>query len=92
MGVFPDIITHAALDHCMGKQVVLLRLEPGALQTVRGAIDRLRQIGEATETAIGADLVKLDEEAADLHEALSDIFTSALEDAGLVAGDCVQRK
>ena len=86
MGIFPDIITQAALDHCMGKQVVLLRLEPGALQTVRGAIDRLRQIGEQTGHATGPDLVKLDEEASIWRECLSDIFTSALEDAGLVAG------
>ena len=70
----------------MGKQVVLPRLEPGALHTVRGAIVRLRQIGEQTETATGTDLAKLDEEAADLREALSDVFTSALEDAGLVTG------
>ena len=66
MGILPNVITQAALDHCMGKPVVLLRLEPEALQTVRGAIDRLRQIGEETEHATGPDLVKLDEEAADL--------------------------
>ena len=76
----------------MGKQVVLLRLDPGALQTVRGAIDRLRQIGEQTETATGCDLVKLDEEASVWRECLSDIFTSALEDAGLVVGESVRRK
>ena len=87
MGILPDIITQAALDHCMGKQVVLLRLDPGALQTVRGAIDRMRQISEETETATGADLVKLDEEVSIWHECLSDIFTSALKDAGLVAGE-----
>ena len=87
MGILPDIITQAALDHCMGKQVVLLRLEPGMLQTVSGAIDRLQQIGEETERATGADLVKLDEEASVWRECLSDIFTSALEDAGLVAGE-----
>ena len=86
VGILPDIITQAVLDHWMGKPVVLLRLDPGALQTVRGAIDRLRQIGEETETATGRDLVKLDEEVADLREALSDVFTSALEDAGLVTG------
>ena len=86
MGILPDIITQAALDHCMGKQVALVRLEPGTLQTVRGAIGRLRQIGEQTEHATGNDLVKLDEEMASWHECLSDIFTSALEDAGLVTG------
>ena len=73
----------------MGRQVVLLRLEPGALQTVRGAIDRLREIGEGTEHATGPDLAKLDEEAADLRGALSDVFTAALEDAGLVTGEGV---
>ena len=73
----------------MGRQVVLLRLEPGALQTVRGAIDRLQEIAEATETAAGADLVKLDEEAGAWRECLSDTFTSALEEAGLVAGEGV---
>ena len=87
MGIFPDIITQATLDHCMGKQVVLLRLEPGALQTLRGAIDRLRQIGEQTETTTGADLVKLDEDVSIWHECLSDIFTCALEDAGLVTDE-----
>ena len=84
MSEFPEVITQAALDYRMGEQVALVRLDPGALQTVRGAIDRLRQIGEQTETATGCDLVKLDEEAADLREALSDVFTAALEDAGFV--------
>ena len=84
MSEFPEVITQAALDYRMGEQVILVRLEPGALQTVRGAIDRLQQIGEETEIATGAGLVKLDEEAADLREALSDVFTAALEEAGLV--------
>ena len=68
---------------------MLLRLEPGALQTVRGAIDRLREIGEGTERATGADLAKLDEEASIWREWLSGIFTSALEGAGLAAGEGV---
>ena len=89
MGTLPDVITQAALDHCMGKQVVLLRLEPGVLQTVRGAIDRLQQIGEETETTTCPNLVKLDEEASIWHECLSDIFTSVLEDGGLVTGEGV---
>jgi len=84
MDIFPDVIAKAALDHCMGEPVVLVRLDPDAFDEACQAIVRLKEIGEETETATGADLAKLDEEAADLHEALSDIFTSALEDAGLV--------
>ena len=80
----PEVIVQATVDYLMGDPVAVVRLEPGALQTVRGAIDRLQEIGEATEHATGPDLVKLDEEASIWRECLSDIFTSALEDAGLV--------
>ena len=80
----PEVIVQATVDYLMGDPVAVVRLEPGALQAVRGAIDRLQQIGEATEHATGTDLAKLDEEAADLRETLSDVFTSALEDTGLV--------
>ena len=92
MDEFPEVIVQAALDYRMGQPVTLLRLDQGTLETVRGAIARLRQIGEQTEYATGNDLVKLDEEASTWHECLSDIFTSALEDAGLVAGENVRCK
>ena len=84
MGIFPDVIAKAALDYCMGEPVALIRLGPDTLDEARQAIARLRQIGEEMETATGCDLAKLDEEAAGLREALSDMFTAALEEAGLV--------
>ena len=68
----------------MVEPVVLVRLNPDTLDEARQAIARLRQIGEEMETATGSDLAKLDEEATGLREALSDMFTAALEEAGLV--------
>ena len=53
----------------MGDPVVLVRLGPDTLDEACQTIVRLRQIGE---------------EAAGLREALSDMFTAALEEAGLV--------
>ena len=87
MDIFPEVIAKAALDHCIGEPVVLVRLAPDTFDEACQAIARLRQIGKQTENTTGPDLVKLDEEASAWHEYLSDIFTSALEDAGLVAGE-----
>ena len=84
MDIFPDVIAKAALDHCMGDPVVLVRLDPDTFDEACQAIARLREIGKEMETATGCNLAKLDEEAADLREALSDMFTAALEEAGLV--------
>ena len=84
MDIFPEVIAKAALDHCMGESVVLVRLDPDTFDEARQAIARLRQIGKETETATDHDLAKLDEEAADLREVLSDVFTAALKDASLV--------
>ena len=84
MDIFPDVIAKAALDHCMGESVVLVRLDTDALDEARQAIARLREIGKEIETATGCDLTKLEEEAVDLRETLSDIFTAAVEEAGLV--------
>jgi hypothetical protein len=84
MDIFPEVITKAALDHCMGEPVVLVRLDPDTLEEARRAIARLREIGEEVGAATGSDLAKLDEEATDLREALSDMFTAALEEADLV--------
>ena len=87
MDVFPDVIVKAALDHCMGEPVVLVRLDLDTFDEACQAIARLQQIGKEIETATGCDLAKLDEEAAGLREALSDMFTAALQDAGLVTGE-----
>ena len=84
MDIFPEAIVKAALDHCMGEPVVFVRLNPDTLGEARQAIARLREIGKEMETATGCSLAKLDEEAADLRETLSDVFTAALEDAGFV--------
>jgi hypothetical protein len=54
------------------------------LKSTRQLIERLRQIGAATETAISGNLEELDEKAAVTHETLSDLFTAALVDNGLV--------
>jgi hypothetical protein len=61
-----------------------LTINEPTLKSTRQLIERLRQIGAATETAIGADLVELDEEAAVIHETLSGLLVSLLVDAGLV--------
>ena len=55
----------------------------GTLGSNRQLISRLRQIGAAMQTAVSGNLEEPDEEAADLHEALSDLFTAALVDNGL---------
>jgi hypothetical protein len=54
------------------------------LASTRELIDRLRQIGAATETVTGSDLGELDEEAAEIDGILSDLLVSLLVDAGLV--------
>jgi len=61
-----------------------LTINEPTLKSTRQLVERLRQIGAATETAIGADLAELDEEAAVIHETLSGLLVSLLVDAGLV--------
>ena len=54
------------------------------LASTRELIDRLRQIGQAVDTAIGSDLDELDEEAAEIDGILGDLLVSFLVDPGLV--------
>jgi hypothetical protein len=61
-----------------------LTINEPTLKSTRQLIERLRQIGAATETATGPDLVELDEEAAVIHETLSGLLVSLLVDAGMV--------
>jgi hypothetical protein len=59
-------------------------INDATLGSTRQLIERLRQTGAATETAISGNLEELDEKAAVTHETLSDLFTAALVDNGLV--------
>jgi hypothetical protein len=61
-----------------------LTLSPETLEGARGLIERLREVGELSETATGPALAELDEEASVLHETLSDLLIGLLVDAGLV--------
>jgi len=54
------------------------------LGSTRQLIERLRQIGQAVDTATGSDLDELDEEAGEIDGILSDLLVSLLVDAGLV--------
>ena len=54
------------------------------LESTRQLVDRLRQIGQAVDTATGSDLDELDEEAAEIDGKLSDLMVSLLVEAGLV--------
>jgi hypothetical protein len=63
---------------------VAITLSPETLEGTRGLIERLREIGEATEAATGHALTELDEEASVLHETLSDLLIELLVDASLV--------
>jgi hypothetical protein len=54
------------------------------LASTRELVDRLRQIGQAVDSATGSDLDELDEEAAEIDGILSDLLVSLLVDAGLV--------
>ena len=62
----------------------MIKLTPKTLTGLRGMIERLREVGEAAETATGPALAGLDAEASVLHETLSDLLVSLLVDAGLV--------
>lgn len=61
-----------------------LTINEPTLKSTRQLVERLRQIGAATETATGPDLAELDEEAAVIHETLSGLLVSLLVDAGVV--------
>jgi hypothetical protein len=61
-----------------------IALSPQTLEGARGLIERLREVGEAAETATGSDLAELDEEASVLHETLSDLLIELLVEVGLV--------
>jgi hypothetical protein len=61
-----------------------ITLSPETLEGARGLIERLREVGEAAETATGPALAELDEEASVLHETLSDLLIELLVDSGLV--------
>jgi hypothetical protein len=63
---------------------VAITVEDDDLERYQQAVARLRQIGEATETASGVRLCALDEESADLWRELGEAFTDHLTDAGLV--------
>jgi hypothetical protein len=63
---------------------VAITLSPETLEGARGLVERLREVGQATETATGSDLAELDEEASVLHETLSDLLVELLVEAGLV--------
>ena len=65
-----------------GPAAILINDE--TLASTRELIDRLREIGAATETATGSDLAELDEEAAEIDGILSDLLVSLLVDASLV--------
>ena len=61
---------------------IALSLE--TLEGARGLVERLREVGEASETATGPALVGLEAEASVLHEILSDLLIGLFVDAGLV--------
>jgi hypothetical protein len=61
-----------------------ITLSPETLEGTRGLIERLREVGEAAETAAGSDLTELDEEASVLHETLCNLLVELLVEAGLV--------
>jgi hypothetical protein len=61
-----------------------ITLSPETLEGACGLIKRLREVGEAAETATGSDLAELDEEASVLHETLSDLLIELLVEVGLV--------
>ena len=54
------------------------------LGQARAMLARLREIGAQVDRASAAEVAQLDEEAAELREALADMFTALLENAGLV--------
>jgi len=72
------------LQELLPEKPVTIRMPRETLEGTCNAIMRLREIGEATETATGYALAELDEEASVLHEILSDLLTFLLVDAGLV--------
>ena len=61
-----------------------LTINEPTLKSTRQLVERLRQIGAATETATGPDLAEVDEEAAVIHETLSGLLIALLVEAGLV--------
>jgi len=63
---------------------VAITVEDDDLERYQQAVARLRQIGEATETASGGRLCALDEEGTDLWRELGETFTDHLTCAGLV--------
>jgi hypothetical protein len=63
---------------------VAITLSPETLEGARGLIERLREVGEAAETATGPALAELDEEASVFHETPSDLLIELLVEAGLV--------
>jgi hypothetical protein len=63
---------------------VAITVEDDDLERYQRAVARLRQIGEATETASGHQLRALDEESADLWRELGEAFETHLACAGLV--------
>jgi hypothetical protein len=62
----------------------MLTLSPEILEGARGLIERLREVGEASETTTDRALAGLDAEASVLHETLFDLLIGLLVDAGLV--------
>jgi hypothetical protein len=63
---------------------VAITVEDDDLERYQRTVARLRQIGEATETASGGRLRDLDEESADLWRELGEAFETHLACAGLV--------
>jgi len=63
---------------------VAITVEDDDLERYQRTVARLRQIGEATETASGGRLCALDEENADLWRELGEAFETHLACAGLV--------
>jgi len=63
---------------------VAITVEDDDLERYQQAVARLRQIGEASETASGHQLCVLDGESADLWRELGEAFTDHLACAGLV--------
>jgi hypothetical protein len=68
-----------------------ITLSSVTLEGARGLIERLREVGEAADTATGPAVAELDEEASVLHEVLSDLLIELLVEAGpvepLIAGE-----
>jgi fructoselysine-6-P-deglycase FrlB-like protein len=70
---------------CRGRDgPVVIFINDETLASTRELVDRLRQIGQAVDSATGSDLDELDEEAAEIDGILSDLLVSLLVDAGLV--------